>query len=388
MQLYIHVPFCRKKCGYCAFHSLALPEAGNGAALIGRYFSGLLEELRLWGERLGSVALDTIFFGGGTPSLLPAKAVGGILEAAARHFTFAPHAEISAEANPDSALDNGWLFAVRRAGVNRLSLGVQSFDARRLAVLGRIHDARAAEAAFHAARAAGFTNINLDLIWGLPGKNARPQAQTQWLGELEKSVRLCPEHISAYGLTLEEGTPLARDCAEGRLTLPDEKAAASMYLAGAQYLQSNGYMQYEISNYARPGFECGHNLGYWRGREYLGIGPSATSTLANRRWTNPSDIGAWLGAIARGEIAGGAEVLSEVTRRKEFLMLCLRTAKGMSLRDWKERCGGNFLHDHAPLVSLLQKEGLAATRQGRFRLTRTGMLVSDAILAHFFERLE
>lgn len=387
MLLYIHVPFCRKKCGYCAFHSIALPEAEAGATLIGRYLAGLLEELRLWAERLGSVALDTVFFGGGTPSLLPTKAVSDILEATARHFTLASHAEISAEANPDSALHNDWLFGVRRAGVNRLSLGVQSFDPRRLAVLGRTHDARTAEAAFHTARAAGFTNINLDLIWGLPGENARPQAPMQWLAELEKVVQLRPEHISAYGLTLEEGTPLARDCAGGRLTLPDEKTAASMYLAGAEYLQSNGYMQYEISNYARMGFECRHNLGYWRGQEYLGIGPAAVSTLANRRWTNPSDIGAWLGTVKRGENAGDAEFLDETTRRKEFLMLSLRTAKGMALQEWKDRYGRDFLKDHASLISLLQKEGLARTRQGRFRLTRTGMLVSDTILAHFFDRL-
>ena len=388
MQLYIHVPFCRKKCAYCAFYSVALPEGRTGADLARDYLSGLLGELRYWGERLGPVSVSTVFFGGGTPSLLPARALGGILEATARYFSLASGAEISAEANPESALADGWLFEARRAGLTRLSLGVQSFDNRRLAVLGRVHDARTAEAAFHTARSAGFGNISLDLMWGLPGENGRPQAQMQWLAELERAVELRPEHISAYGFTVEEGTPIAGDCERGRLALPDEKAAASMYLTGAEYLQSHGYMQYEISNYSRMGFACRHNLGYWEGEDYLGIGPAAVSTLNRTRRTNPEDIGAWLENVKNGVPANDAEELDDAALCKERLMLGLRTAKGLDLKDWNARWGGDFLKTHAPLIKLLQKEGLAATRQGRLRLTRTGMLVSDAILAHFFERLE
>lgn len=388
MLLYIHVPFCRKKCAYCAFYSVALPEGGAGAALAKIYLTGLLGELRLWSERLGNRPVETVFFGGGTPSMLPGRAVAGILETAAKHFAIESAAEISAEANPESALADGWLFEARRAGVNRLSLGVQSFDDKRLALLGRAHDARTAEAAVHTARSAGFANLSLDLMWGLPGEPGRPQAQMQWLGELERALELRPEHISAYGFTLEDETPMAGYCGEGRYSLPDEKAAASMYLTGAEYLQSHGYMQYEISNYARMGFECRHNLGYWQGADYLGIGPGATSTLEGRRWTNPRDLEAWAEKIRLGYIGDDAEQLDDTALRKERVMLALRTIKGLSLTDWKRDYGGDFLKDHAPLVALLQKEGLATTRQGRFRLTRTGMLVSDAILAHFFERLE
>ena len=387
MQLYIHVPFCRKKCAYCAFYSVPLPSDRAGADMARRYLTGLLGELRLWADRIGNRPVETIFFGGGTPSMLPARAVAGILEAAAKHFAVDPAAEITAEANPDSALADGWLFEARQAGVNRLSLGVQSFDDRRLALLGRAHDARTAEAAVHTARSAGFTNLSLDLMWGLPGEPGRPQAQMQWLAELERALELRPEHVSAYGFTLEDDTPMARECGEGRYSLPDEKAAASMYLAGAEYLQSRGYMQYEISNYARMGFECRHNLGYWQGADYLGIGPGATSTLEGRRWTNPCDLDAWAEKVRAASIGDDAEQLDDAALRKERVMLALRTVKGLSLAEWKQRHGGDFLKDHAPLVALLQKEGLAATRQGRFRLTRTGMLVSDSILAHFFERL-
>lgn len=387
MHLYIHVPFCRKKCAYCAFSSLALPEGRAGADMVRDYLTGLLGELRLWAERLGNAPVRTVFFGGGTPSMLPAKAIGGILEAVAKTFALDPGAEITAEANPESALADGWLFESKSAGLNRLSLGVQSFDNRSLALLNRVHDARTAEAAFHTARSAGFANISLDFMWGLPGPDNRPQAQRQWVAQLEKAVELRPEHISGYGLTLEPGTDLERACSSGALTLPGEKELASMYLAGAEYLESRGYMQYEISNYARIGYECRHNLGYWRGGDYLGLGPAATSTLKGRRWTNPRDLDEWRGQVRTRTIASRAELLDAPTRLKEFLMLRLRTTKGLPLKEWRERTGRSFLKDHAPLIAALQKEGLAASRKNRFRLTRTGMLVSDAILAHFFERL-
>lgn len=383
MQIYIHVPFCHARCGYCAFYSVVPPADGSAGDLLAAYLAAVLAEMRLWGERLPGAPVSSIFFGGGTPSMLPAGFISDILLEADRHFKIAPDAEISAEANPDSALAGNWLFAVRQAGINRISLGVQSFDQQRLVLLGRIHDVRTAETAIATARTAGFANIGIDLMWALPGKG-RAQKHEEWLAELERAIALRPEHISAYGFTLEKDTPIAESCAAGRLVLPDENAAAAMFLSGAAYLKDHGYAQYEISNYARAGFACRHNLGYWRGGDYLGLGPAAVSTIADRRWSNASNIADWLDAIGRGQVGAGVEILDAAARRKELIMLGLRTSEGLALKDWQERFGSDFLQEHALLTARLEKEGLAAVRQGRFFLTGAGMLVSDAIICSLF----
>ena len=387
MLLYIHVPFCRKKCAYCAFYSVPLVEGNHGASMVTGYLGTLLGELRLWGERLGKKPVETIFFGGGTPSLLPAKAIAGILGEIDKTFVIAPAAEITVEANPESALADGWLFDVRKAGINRLSLGVQSFNDADLARLGRSHDFRTAEAAFHTARSAGFVNISLDFMWGLPGEPDRPQAQAHWLHQLKRVADLWPEHLSTYGLTLEEGSALAASCASGKYALPTESDLASMYLAGADFLEGRGFMHYEISNYARIGFECRHNLGYWQGADYLGLGPAATSTLGGRRWTNPSSATDWRRQVQGKSIGNDAETLDAQSRVKELLMLRLRTSKGLSLHDYHACSGRSFQKDFGSLAQMLQKNGLAASRKGWFRLTRSGMLVSDTILGHFFGAL-
>ena len=399
MLLYIHVPFCRKKCAYCAFYSVPLATGNSGANMVKGYLTTLLGELKLWGERLGKAPVETVFFGGGTPSLLPAKAIAGIIGAIDTTFALDQAAEITVEANPESALADGWLFDVKKAGVNRLSLGVQSFNDAELARLGRSHDSRAAEAALHTARNAGFANISLDLMWGLPGDPARPQAQAHWLQQLKRVCDLWPEHISAYGLTLEQGSALAAACATGEYALPAESDLASMYLAGADFLEGRGFMQYEISNYSRIGFECRHNLGYWQGAEYLGLGPAAASTLhgrnascggsapCGRRWTNPASAPDWRAQVQAKTIGNNAETLDAQTRLKELLMLRLRTTRGLSLQDYRECSGRSFQKDFGSLAGLLQKNGLAASRKGWFRLTRSGMLVSDTILGHFFTTL-
>lgn len=385
MLLYIHVPFCRKKCAYCAFYSVPLPGGRAGADMVKGYLITLLGEMRLWGERLGRCPVETVFFGGGTPSLLPPRAMAGILGAVRDTFALDPAAEITAEANPESALADGWLFEARSAGVNRLSLGVQSFSDADLVRLGRGHDARTAEAAFVTARSAGFANINLDFMWGLPGEPDRPQAQNRWLGQLRRAAELRPDHVSAYGLTLEEGNALAASCRNGEYSLPRENELASMYLAGADFLESRGFMQYEISNYARMGFECRHNLGYWHGADYLGLGPAAASMINGRRWTNPADPLHWRKRVREKSTGADAETLDPTNRLKELLMLRLRMNKGLALKEYRLLSGRSFLRDFGDLAELLQKNGLAASRKGRFRLTRAGMLVSDTILAHFFE---
>jgi oxygen-independent coproporphyrinogen-3 oxidase len=388
MLLYIHVPFCRKKCAYCAFYSVPLAEGRRGMDMVKGYVGTLLGELGLWGERLGKKPVETVFFGGGTPSLLPGKAIAGILSEIDKTFALDTAAEITVEANPESALADGWLFEAKKAGVNRLSLGVQSFNDADLVRLGRAHNARMAEAAFDTARAAGFINIGLDFMWGLPGEPERPQAQARWLKQLKQATDLRPEHISAYGLTLEEGSALAASCAGGAYALPSESELASMYLAGADFLEGRGFMHYEISNYARIGFECRHNLGYWQGADYLGLGPAATSTLAGRRWTNPSAAPDWRRLVRDKSIGNDAETLDARSKLKELLMLRLRMSKGLSLQAYQACSGRSFQEDFGSLVRLLQKSGLAASRKGWFRLTRPGMLVSDTILAHFFAGID
>ena len=386
MLLYIHVPFCRSKCHYCAFFSQPLGEGGHDR-LISGYLTSLRHEIELWAGRLGNVPVETVFFGGGTPSLLPPKGVARILESISKHFSLASNPEITMEANPDSALAPFWMRDVYRAGVSRLSLGIQSLDDRTLALLGRIHTAREAMEAYDAARVVGFGSVSVDMMWGLPGEG-RGQQLRHWLRDLRTLASMRPDHLSAYNLTLEPGSPLAERMEKGDFAAVGEKEQADMFMQGAEYLESQGLMQYEISNFARLGFVCRHNLAYWEGTPYIGLGPAAASTLGTMRWTNPENLAEWQAAVKSGAIgtvkAGAMEILDPLTLRKEMLMLSLRTAKGLSLARWKKQTGRSFLRDHGSLVTLLVKNNLATTRNGTFRLTRPGMLVSNTIIEHFF----
>lgn len=368
-SLYIHVPFCRSKCGYCAFFSEPLREG-----MLDAYLPLLLEEIGLWAERLGRLSVPTVFFGGGTPSLLAPEHLARIMEALRKHFDFAEGAEISMEANPDSASPE-FLRAARELGVNRLSLGVQSFRGEELALLGRPHSARQAWEAVTRARSAGFANLGLDLIWGLPG-----QREGQWLESLRRAVELAPEHLSCYGLSLEPGTPLAEAPEELR-QLPPERELARMYVHTGELLEDAGYMQYEISNYARLGHTCRHNLACWEGRDYLGLGPAASSTLGNLRWTNPEDLRAWAELVRTRQTGQHQrETLSPETRAQERLMLALRTAKGLDLAEYRALSGKNLLASHKAIIQALRQKELVRLHQGRLRLTRTGMLLSSSII--------
>ena len=381
MLLYIHVPFCRSKCRYCAFYSLPLAQTGPDAVRV--YVETLLAEIALWADRLGNIRLNTVFFGGGTPSLLPPKAVAAILNRLHKSFQLPRGAEISFEANPESLLAIGYAHDIASAGITRLSLGVQSLNATALQALGRPHTERQAIEAFRTARSANFSSINMDLIWGLPGQKLR-----DWLAELGKVTKMQPDHLSCYGLTLEDGTPLADACHSGLVTLPPEEEQAKMYLRGAELLEEAGYLQYEISNYARMGFQCNHNLGYWESRDYLGLGPAAVSTIKGLRWTNPHELGAWDEQVRSGRCGADAESLSPVVRVLESVMLRLRTSRGLRVKAYQELTGRDFLHDNKALLHLLHKEGLVRIRHGYVRLTKPGMLVSTAILERLFENTE
>ena len=380
MLLYIHVPFCRAKCRYCAFYSVPL---GRASALRS-YTDALLMEIALWSDRLGrDTVIDSVFFGGGTPSLLPAKSVGTILDRVRKAFTIAPGAEISFEANPDSVLAFGYAHEIAAAGVNRLSLGVQSMDENALAALGRTHGKREAVMAYEVARSAGFASVSLDLIWGLPG-----QRRQDWRRELAEVCAMQPDHLSCYGLTLEEGTPIARAHETGMITLPSEKDQAAMYMDGADYLEERGYLQYEISNFARMGFQCRHNLGYWESRDYIGLGPAAASTLQSLRWSNPCDVGEWERTVRAGMPGHDAEKLTPKIRLMETVMLRLRTVRGLRLKAYGEMTGRSLTRDNQKLIHMLHRQGLIRIREGYLRLTRSGMLVSNSILEYLFDALE
>ncbi len=374
MLLYIHVPFCRRKCRYCAFYSCPLTRSGNEMAV---YLSTLHAELEQWGRRLGRVPVESVFFGGGTPSLLEPEHVACVLDCARRAFEVLPGAEISMEANPDSLHTVERADGFLAAGVNRVSLGVQSLNDGMLETLGRLHRADAAREAFRSIRDAGCGNLSLDLMWGLPG-----QTLGQWLEDVRAAIALGPEHISAYGLTLEPGTPLAESCGDAELPSEDEQCA--MYIEGIRLFETAGLHHYEVSNFARDGFRCRHNLGYWTGQDYLGIGPAATSTIGGERWTNPEWEG-WLEQIRGGLRCQECETLDRTTQALELMMLRLRTVDGLPLDAYESLAGRSFLADHGPFARRLCAGGLARMENGVFRLTDEGMLVSNSILGEFFE---
>lgn len=381
MLLYIHVPFCRSKCRYCAFYSEPLDDGfGGGQLRIRAWLDALQLEMTQWADRLGRKPVETIFFGGGTPSLLPIKAVATIIAKAKKCFDVADDAEITLEANPDSLNTRNQVREFLRAGINRISLGFQSLDEKLLQMLGRPHTAEEAVRACYTIREANCANLSLDLMWGLPGQKNR-----HWKAALCEIVKLKPDHISAYGLSLEPNTPLAEDCQQGRLEMPSEQDQAAMYLDGAAILEEAGLMQYEISNFARMGYQCRHNLGYWEGTEYLGLGPGATSTIMSRRWTNPPALSLWGKMVTAKRVPEKIETLDLRTRILELMMLRLRTVRGMRLKAYQDLTGRDFLKDHETLIHALHKNGLIRILNGWISLTRNGMLVSNSILSHLFE---
>jgi oxygen-independent coproporphyrinogen-3 oxidase len=370
MLLYIHVPFCRGKCRYCSFVSRPFYMGAVEA-----YAASLVAELAFWGKKLDRPKVETVYFGGGTPSLLPPWALARIMPELRRRFDLDEAVEWTFEANPDSALDGQYLKSLLKYGVNRLSLGVQSLSDDDLRFLGRPHDAAQAVAAYDLARRVGFANISLDFIWGLPG-----QREGQWLETLKAAVRLRPEHLSCYGLTVEEGTPLGDEAAAGGLRLPGENEQGRMYVRGAEFLEEQGYLQYEISNFARMGYVSRHNSGYWEGKDYLGLGPAAVSTLGGVRFENPREQADWARLVRSGKCGQGGEVLTPAQKVREMVMLSLRTAKGLNLRAYRQASGRDFVKENEALITALRQNELIRLSAGHLRLTKNGFLVSNVIL--------
>lgn len=378
LSLYIHYPFCLRKCLYCAFNSVVdAPCTPDG------YLEGLLREMDLRAAAAGAGASAiTLYFGGGTPSLLEPVQVQRIIAAARRCYRLAPDAEITLECNPGTATFEK-LAALREAGVNRLSLGVQSFDDAFLVALGRIHTGRQAVEAFAAARSAGFDNVGIDLIHSLPG-----QTCVDWERDLARACELQPEHLSVYGLTVEEGTPFALQEEEGRLTLPDEEMSVAMYEKSSELLTAAGYEQYEIANFARPGFRSRHNAGYWERRPYLGFGAGAHSYLRasghGRRFSNADQVEDYLRMVLRDTLPTvESRTLSRDEAMAEYFFLGLRMTEGVSLERFREEFSVSFRDAFGPVCADLFAVGLLEVWDGFLRLTPKGRILSNQVFVRF-----
>ena len=374
IALYLHIPFCAKKCAYCDFNSYAGLES-----LFASYVQALTGEMRAYGARWGRLHVGTIYVGGGTPTVLPLSLLTEMLAACHASFEVINDAEMTVEANPGT-VDEGYLAGLLAAGVNRLSLGVQSFDDGELRMLGRLHDVNQAQEAYYQARAVGFCNVNLDLIFGLPG-----QTMARWQATVHRALDLSPEHLSLYALTLEEHTSLAGRIARGELPAPDDDLAAEMYEWAEAELARAGYVHYEISNWARPGFECQHNLVYWHNQPYLGLGAGAHSWLVGRRWANVRIPQTYIEAIAGGQQpVAESEEINLALEMAETAILGLRLVEeGVSYGAFRARFGVEFTDVYGSKIEELVNLGLLEVACDRVRLTQRGRLLGNQVFQRF-----
>ena len=368
LELYIHIPFCVRKCEYCDFLS---GPAGKQAQR--EYMEALFREID-GTEKFEDYEVSTIFIGGGTPSVLPGEWIEELMEKVKNHFPVRTDGEISIEANPGT-VDESKLQSYRRAGINRISFGCQSGDDEELKMLGRIHTWEEFLESFSLARAVGFSNINVDLMSGLPG-----QSLSSWEESLEKVAKLQPEHVSAYSLIIEEGTPFALK----KLNLPDEEEERKMYEKTHEILESYGYHQYEISNYGKPGKECLHNIGYWQRKEYLGLGLGSASLIRERRFHNTGKMERYLAKSDQvGEIREDIEKLTRENQMEEFMFLGLRMLEGVSEKEFQEKFGTDLKNIYGDVIKKYIQLGLLEQKGDRLYLTRRGISVSNPVLADF-----
>ncbi|MEW6244273.1 MAG: radical SAM family heme chaperone HemW [Bacillota bacterium] len=362
--LYIHVPFCHEKCPYCDFYSVRPDEY-----LVSSYLSALGREMDRRGAR-ASLCYSTIYIGGGSPTFRRGL-VERIMEMVYHYLIIRPGAEVTCESNPDLTQDLAQ--ELKAAGVNRLSLGLQSLDDGDLERLGRRHTAAQCIKSLDVARRAGFDNISVDLMYGVPEQSVSSFRQT-----LRAVLALSPEHVSAYALKIEEGTPFGENP-----PLPGDECQAEMYELLLQETEDHGYVQYEISNFAQSGFECRHNINYWKNGEYLGLGPGAHSHLKNRRSSNPRSIQAYVASDFETE--PGGEDLTSGQILAETVMLGLRMIEGIDVDEIKRRCGQDIRTTHATAISKAVEHGLARFDGTRFALTRKGLLLANQVMLEFME---
>ncbi len=391
IALYLHIPFCLSKCPYCDFNTYEGIEP-----LIGAYVSALGREIELWGDLLNRARVTSVYFGGGTPSYMPPASIESTMAAIRSSFDLLPDAEISMEANPGDITPEcveSW----RSSGMNRLSIGVQSFDDDLLISLGRRHNSRQAAEAALVAKSNGFENFSLDLMFGLPD-----QTFGQWRRSLERCLELEPRHMSLYGLSLEPGTPLEADVRLGRTPLPDPDLAADMYTFAEDRLAAAGYDHYEISNWAKPGFESAHNLAYWKLTPFLGLGAGAHSFVGGRRFSNiksprgytrrlegprtPPATGSHPAEVMRA--LGVVDAIEPATRSSamaDAMMMGMRLAEGVPHAGFEERFGVPLANAYADAIEEMSAAGLVVHDEAGIRLTRRGRLLGNEVFGRFVE---
>jgi len=365
--LYIHIPFCKSKCGYCSFYSI------KSLNLLPDFIDALKKEMKFYSKLFKS--FDTVYLGGGTPSLLTPRQIETILKTVGKFYKIDPHAEITIEVNPgDVSLE--YFQSLRLLGINRLNIGIQSFDDQLLKFLGRRHSASDALESMEAARDAGFSNIGLDLIYGVHHQDLK-----SWDKTLQKTITLKPEHISCYQLSLAPKTPLYQIYQEKSIKLPSNEQQTKYFFTTSEILENDGYLHYEVSNFARE--EClksKHNMKYWQHVPYLGLGPAAHSFLDNKRWWNKAAVKTYLQEISAGNMpVENTETLSAEQLQLEALFLGLRTKAGIDLKLYKIRYGVDLLEDKKSMIDLLIKNKLVELKDSFLRPTRAGMAVADSL---------
>jgi len=371
--LYVHIPFCTKKCIYCDFYSI------ENLNPIAGFLNALHQEIQLSIPQGAGTSFSTVFLGGGTPSLLPPEDIAAILDHLHRAFSIDADAEVTMESNPGT-LELTRLRGYRAAGVNRLSIGVQSFHEDELAFLGRIHNAEEAEQAVHNAREAGFTNVSIDLIYSLPG-----QSIAKWGQSLTRALALQTNHISAYSLIVEDNTPLARLVGSRQVVPQPAEREAEFFEHTSMVLASAGYEQYEVSNFAQPGFRSSHNMNYWRHGNYLGLGPSAHSFWKMdgeaRRWWNIANVNNYISLLADGSLpTAGDETLTGESMMVERFFLGLRS-DGVRLDEFRREFGDGLLSKHRSLLHELVRDEMMVMDENTIRLTPKGYLLCDEMSA-------
>jgi oxygen-independent coproporphyrinogen III oxidase len=369
--LYLHFPFCQQKCNYCDFNSYAGMEH-----LLPKYLAAIKQEIFMYKVHVSVV--DTIYIGGGTPSLLPINDITRLFDSLRRNFYINDRAEITMETNPGSCTLEK-LKVISMNGVNRLSIGLQSFNKESLKKLGRVHTVEDFIRTYQYAQEAGFKNINVDLIYGLPW-----QTGEEWQDTLAGVVELNPDHISLYSLSYEDGTPFSRDLKAGKIKKMDEELEAEMYENAIKLLKSAGYDHYEISNFAKPGKRCRHNQIYWRNEEYVGLGAGATSYMGRVRYTNVKEIPQYIEKVFGNDYATGEkEALKLEKIIGETIMLNLRMLDGFKMDDLQKRYKANVDELYGPTIKVLANQGLLKEEEGMVKLTDHGLMIANQVFQRF-----
>lgn len=376
MHLYLHIPFCKQACHYCDFHFST--KLSQKSALV----EAICAEIKLQKEYLSSKTLQTVYFGGGTPSLLTEAELARIFETIHNEFSVSPTAEITLEANPDDLQDQK--LQVLRRYVNRLSIGLQTFDEPTLRWMNRAHTAAEAETCVWRAREAGFENMSVDLIYGIPDPTTTDQPATLWQTDLQKMLALDVPHLSAYALTIEPDTAFGRWKQKGKLPAVDENLAAEQFEELTKVLTTAGYEHYEISNFAKPGQYARHNTAYWQRKPYLGVGPSAHSYTGFSRQYNIANNARYVTALQNGEVPATVETLTIADQVNEYLLTGLRTKWGCSLTELSTLLGGDFSQTQSSDLAAMYASGWLVRDNDQLRLTEAGKLFADRVAASLF----